>query len=84
MSSKKIDGDLHSYEVRIGDHTDLREAVARKIFDGHWALRRLDLRRRNLQDRWNEINNMDVGLLGTQGVSSESLARWTGPVASKA
>ena len=32
-----------------------------------------------LQDRWNEINNMDEGLLGA---SSEALTRWGGPVQS--
>lgn len=57
VTSKKIDGDLYSYELRTKDQRDLREAVARRVADSHWAIRRLDLRRRSLQDRWNEINN---------------------------
>jgi hypothetical protein len=31
-----------------------------------------------LQDRWNEINNMDEGQFGTQAVSGEALSRWSG------
>jgi ABC-2 type transport system ATP-binding protein len=73
---------LSSYEVRTHQSKDLREALATRLAKNGYALRRLDLRRRKLQDRWNEINNMEEGKLGTQSVG-EALARWSGPVTAK-
>ncbi len=43
------------FEVLTKDVKDLREAVAQRMAKNGWALRRLDLRRRKLQDRWSEI-----------------------------
>src|SRR5207244_11737168 len=43
------------FEVLLKDVKDLREAVAQKMAKNGWTLRRLDLRRRKLQDRWSEI-----------------------------
>jgi len=48
-----------SFDVRCSEHGDLREAVFQKIVQNGWSCRKLDQRRRNLQDRWNEINNQD-------------------------
>jgi ABC-2 type transport system ATP-binding protein len=50
---------LGSFEVRTQHYKDLREALSRRVAEHGWPLRRLDLRRRSLQDRWNEINNWD-------------------------
>jgi ABC-2 type transport system ATP-binding protein len=50
---------LVSFEVRTQQLKDLREALSRRVAEHGWPLRRLDLRRRSLQDRWNEINNWD-------------------------
>jgi ABC-2 type transport system ATP-binding protein len=46
-----------AYEVRPAKKQDLREAIFQRMVKGGWSLRRLDLRRRSLQDRWNEITN---------------------------
>jgi ABC-type multidrug transport system ATPase subunit len=46
-------------EVRTHHHKDLREVLSQRLASQHWPLRRLDLRRRSLQDRWNEINNWE-------------------------
>src|SRR5262249_54890759 len=83
VHSQALADGLASYEVRTKGFQDLREALATRLAKNGYALRRLDLRRRRLQDRWNEINNMDESLLGTP-VSGESLTRWSGPVTSKA
>ncbi len=49
-----------TYEVRAASQSkDIREQLAGRINSKGHGLRRLDLRRRGLQDRWNEINNMD-------------------------
>ena len=37
----------------------LREELCQRLMRQNWSVRRLDLRRRRLQDRWNEINNTD-------------------------
>ncbi|MSR31841.1 MAG: ATP-binding cassette domain-containing protein [Gemmataceae bacterium] len=47
------------FDIRCGDNADLREAVFHRVQSQGWSLRKLDQRRRNLQDRWNEINNRD-------------------------
>jgi ABC-2 type transport system ATP-binding protein len=43
------------FEMLTKDLRDLREDVAKKLLQKGWGLRRLDLRRRKLQDRWSEI-----------------------------
>jgi len=47
------------FEVRTHQRQDLREQISQRLAKNGWPLRRLDLRRRSLQDRWNEINNWD-------------------------
>jgi ABC-2 type transport system ATP-binding protein len=62
-------------EIRTIADKDLRENISIRLGRNGLALRRLDLRRKRLHDRWNEINNTDVTQL-----SSEQLTRWGGPV----
>jgi ABC-2 type transport system ATP-binding protein len=50
---------LTAYEVRTHQSQDLREVLSQRMAKNGWVLRRLDLRRRSLQDRWNEINNFE-------------------------
>jgi ABC-2 type transport system ATP-binding protein len=50
---------LTSCEVKTHQQKDLREMISQRLSQHGWALRRLDLHRRTLQDRWNEINNWD-------------------------
>jgi ABC-2 type transport system ATP-binding protein len=80
VKAEAIEDGLASYEVRTHQFKDLREVLATRLAKNGYALRRLDLRRRRLQDRWNEINNMDEGQLGTQAVSGDVLSRWSGNV----
>jgi ABC-2 type transport system ATP-binding protein len=63
VSSKPIEDGIITYEIRTHHNADLREAISQRLAKNGHALRRLDLRRRKLQDRWNEINNMDESLL---------------------
>jgi len=48
------------FEVLTKELKDLREAVAQRMAKHAWPLRRLDLRRRKLQDRWSEITGHQV------------------------
>jgi ABC-2 type transport system ATP-binding protein len=56
---KPADDGVTLFEVRPTQGADPREAIAAEMAKNGWALRRLDMRRRGLQDRWNEINNLD-------------------------
>src|SRR5262249_30677004 len=58
VHSEGLGDGLAAYEVRTKNFQDLREALAARLAKNGFALRRLDLRRKRLQDRWNEINNM--------------------------
>jgi ABC-2 type transport system ATP-binding protein len=64
VSVESLGDGLAAYHVRTHQFKDLRETISQRLGQNGWALRRLDLRRRRLQDRWNEINNMDESLLG--------------------
>jgi len=70
---------LVTFDVRSKGGKDLREAISIRLGRNGYPLRRLDVRRKRLQDRWNEINNMDKTLL-LQGRTSESMTKWSGPV----
>jgi ABC-2 type transport system ATP-binding protein len=59
VSSRSLGDGVGSFEVRTREYKDLREALGQRVVSNGWPLRRLDLRRRSLQDRWNEINNFD-------------------------
>jgi ABC-2 type transport system ATP-binding protein len=43
------------YEVRTRNNQDLREAIAGRVAKNGWGLRRLDLSRRRLEDRFMEV-----------------------------
>jgi ABC-2 type transport system ATP-binding protein len=63
VRAESLGDGLTAYEVRTQPFRDIRETIAQRVATNGWALRRLDLRRRRLQDRWNEINNMDESML---------------------
>ncbi|NBS90493.1 ATP-binding cassette domain-containing protein [bacterium] len=50
---------FNSFDVRCAENHDIREAVYQRMSQSGWSLRKLDQRRKNLQDKWNEINNQD-------------------------
>jgi ABC-2 type transport system ATP-binding protein len=82
VKAEALEDGLSGFEVRTHHFKDLRELISTRLAKNGFALRRLDLRRRRLQDRWNEINNMDEGQLGTHAVSGDALTRWSGKVPS--
>jgi ABC-2 type transport system ATP-binding protein len=59
VSTQNLGDGITSCEVRTHHHKDMREVLSQRLASQHWPLRRLDLRRRSLQDRWNEINNWE-------------------------
>jgi len=46
------DGDSTTFEVQAADETDLREMLAERIIQNGWSLRKLDLRRITLEERF--------------------------------
>jgi ABC-2 type transport system ATP-binding protein len=77
VRAEALDGDLHVFVVRTHRGKDLRETLAARLAKNGHGIRRLDLRRKRLQDRWNEINNMAEGQLGTN-VPADAASRWGG------
>jgi ABC-2 type transport system ATP-binding protein len=63
VTARAVEDGLTAYEVRPQHNRDVREAISQRLAKNGWPIRRLDLRRRRLQDRWNEINNMDESQL---------------------
>jgi ABC-2 type transport system ATP-binding protein len=59
VTTRSTDNGVTLFEIRAHQRKDLREQISQRIAKNGWPIRRLDLRRRNLQDRWNEINNWD-------------------------
>jgi ABC-2 type transport system ATP-binding protein len=59
VTAKGSDDGVVFFEVRTHQRRDLREQISQRLAKNGWPLRRLDIRRRSLQDRWNEINNWD-------------------------
>jgi ABC-2 type transport system ATP-binding protein len=59
VQSRPLGDGVNAYEVKTHQYQDLRELLGQQVAKNGWPLRRLDLRRRSLQDRWNEINNFD-------------------------
>jgi ABC-2 type transport system ATP-binding protein len=77
-----LEDGLVSCQVRTHHHKDLREALAARLTKNGHMLRRLDLRRRSLQDRWNEINNMEERLFLPAGSQSKWQQDAAAPAAS--
>jgi ABC-2 type transport system ATP-binding protein len=81
VTPRGADDGVTLYEVRTHQHRDLREQISKRLAKNGWPLRRLDLRRRKLADRWNEINNFDdFSQRGPAGAPAES-ARHSGTTA---
>jgi ABC-2 type transport system ATP-binding protein len=68
VTTRSTDNGVTLFEIRAHQRKDLREQISQRIAKNGWPIRRLDLRRRNLQDRWNEINNWDE--FGQRGAAS--------------
>jgi ABC-2 type transport system ATP-binding protein len=55
VSSRTVADGLTQYEVRTRQHQDLREAISQRLMGKNWPIRRLDLSRRRLEDRFMEV-----------------------------
>jgi ABC-2 type transport system ATP-binding protein len=55
VTSQPLGDGLVGCEVRTRGGQDLREVIGQRIVKNGWTLRRLDLRRRNLEDRFLEV-----------------------------
>jgi ABC-2 type transport system ATP-binding protein len=75
VSTRSLGDGLTACEVRTHQFRDLREALSQRLAGHGWPLRRLDLHRRSLQDRWNEINNWDEFSARPAPVAGETPAR---------
>jgi ABC-2 type transport system ATP-binding protein len=60
VKTEQLPDGVTLFEVLTRELKDLREVVAQRMAKHGWPLRRLDLRRRKLQDRWSEITGHQV------------------------
>lgn len=74
VTTQSLADGLNGYDVRTRKSEDLREQIFQVLAKNNWSVRRLDMRRRRLQDRWNEINNQDDSLLQTAPTAGSNLA----------
>jgi len=61
---------LASFQVRTHEDRDLRESLAQRIAKNGWSLRRLDLRRRRLEDLFVEVVMREDAAYSEDGQSS--------------
>jgi len=55
VNAQAIEGDLYLYEVRAHRGADLREIIAQRMAKNGWVLRKLDIRRRRLEDHFMSV-----------------------------
>jgi ABC-2 type transport system ATP-binding protein len=65
---------LTTFEVRTRNNQDLRETLATRVAKSGWTLRRLDLRRRRLEDRFMEVLREEEPT-GTGGPAPDSMTQ---------
>jgi ABC-2 type transport system ATP-binding protein len=70
VTAQAIEDGLASYEVRTKNSQDLRELLAQRVTKNGWVLRRLDLRRRRLEDRFMEVLRTEDPLKGNLALPS--------------
>jgi ABC-2 type transport system ATP-binding protein len=68
VDSKPLGDGLNAFDVRTHHDKDLREMLAERVARNGWTLRRLDLRRRRLEDRFMEVLREDDPLRGRVAV----------------
>jgi ABC-2 type transport system ATP-binding protein len=55
LTSQAIGDGLVGFEIRTHERRDLREALSQRVAKNGWTLRRLDLRRRTLEDHFIDV-----------------------------
>ena len=55
VSSEALGDGLCAFQIRTRKDQDLREAISQRIAKNGWTIRRLDLKRRTLEDRFMEV-----------------------------
>jgi ABC-2 type transport system ATP-binding protein len=55
VALQPIGDGLAGFEIRTHQHKDLREAISQRVSKNGWTIRRLDLRRRTLEDHFVDV-----------------------------
>src|SRR5438132_2252329 len=55
VAPQPIGDGLVGFEIRTDQHRDLREAISQRMYKNGWTIRRLDLRRRTLEDHFVDV-----------------------------
>ena len=82
VNMQPITDGLNSFEVYTHHEKDLRETLAQRVMKNGWNLRRLDLRRRKLEDHFIDVVMRDDPLIYRPGGGdSESIQDSSGQMA---
>jgi ABC-2 type transport system ATP-binding protein len=76
FTQHKLEDGVNAFEILTDHNRDLRETISQRMARNGWALRRLDLRRRKLEDHFIDVvvRGGDSSLTNGGGQISESLA----------
>jgi ABC-2 type transport system ATP-binding protein len=74
VAPRPLDNGLVSFEIRTHQDRDLRETISQRMTKNGWNLRRLDLRRRNLEDHFVDVVMRDESAYGARDLSSVGAA----------
>jgi ABC-2 type transport system ATP-binding protein len=55
VTDRPLDDGVTGFEIEQERSHDLREALAKRIIERGWSIRRLDLRRRNLEALYTDV-----------------------------
>ncbi len=58
--SSGSEGGICQFEIHARDNRDVREAIGQKVVSGGWGLRRLDVRRSTLEERFAQAVTQDA------------------------
>jgi ABC-2 type transport system ATP-binding protein len=79
VAVQKVPADgLCSFEVQTRDQRDLREDLSREVAKRGWALRRLERRRRKLEDAFFDVLREQDPLKGATDLKGQDLSHQTG------
>jgi ABC-2 type transport system ATP-binding protein len=67
VAPQPIGDGLVGFEIRTHHHKDLRESIAQRMSKNGWTIRRLDLRRRTLEDHFIDVVMRDEDAYLDQG-----------------
>jgi ABC-2 type transport system ATP-binding protein len=71
VSLDRTEGEYAAFEIQAADGADLRELLAARVLQNGWPLRKLDLRRTTLEDRFIQAVSRQAQALAAEAAKEE-------------